>query len=204
MVSNSDKPLEPAPCRQKLKPPDIKSPRPLRHAPRSADPLTDLMSGNASGKPFGPAALQTHLDWFDKCLLSLVICLPLGTPIGLLQASPGAAQSPARRTDLGLVLHPAHQRKGYGAEALKYGVAWCFDSLGLNKVELGTFGFNGRAQRCYEGVGFVREGVRRAEHWVRGEWVDGWEYGMLRGEWEGVRGRWEEEERRVSRVVAKE
>ena len=38
---------------------------------------------------------------------------------------------------------------------------YAFGELGLNRVELETYSFNPRAQRCYEKVGFVREGVRR-------------------------------------------
>jgi len=167
------------------------------------------MSGNGSGKPFAPSNLQSQVDWFDKCLLGLVACLSApapeggaldelptsGEPIGIIQVGPGSAKSPARRTDIGIVLDKAHQDQGYGPEMIKYVLTWCFDSLGLNKVELGTFGFNVAAQKCYEKVGFVKEGVRRAESFVQGQWVDGIEYGMLRAEWEVLKVNWDEEER---------
>jgi len=160
------------------------------------------MAGNGSGKPFGPANLQSQIDWFDKCLLGLIVCLPAsaaeptvaGAPVGILQVGPGHAKTAARRTDVGLALARGHQGHGLGPEMLKYAVGWCFDSLGLNKVELGTFGFNVAAQACYDKVGFVREGVKRESDWVQGRWVDSWEYGMLRREWEVLKSKWDEEE----------
>ncbi|HLN61294.1 MAG TPA: GNAT family protein [Symbiobacteriaceae bacterium] len=51
---------------------------------------------------------------------------------------------------------------GYGTDALRLALRQAFGPLGLNRVELHVFEFNGRAIRCYEKAGFVREGVRRS------------------------------------------
>lgn len=51
--------------------------------------------------------------------------------------------------------------KGYGSEATCLILEHGFGSLGLHRIELEVYDFNPRAQRVYEKVGFVREGVRR-------------------------------------------
>lgn len=51
--------------------------------------------------------------------------------------------------------------RGYGTDALRLTLRYAFGTLGLGRVELHVFDFNTRAIRCYEKVGFVREGVRR-------------------------------------------
>jgi RimJ/RimL family protein N-acetyltransferase len=51
--------------------------------------------------------------------------------------------------------------KGYGQDALRLVLRHAFGAMNLHRVELHVFDFNERAIRCYERVGFVREGVRR-------------------------------------------
>lgn len=50
---------------------------------------------------------------------------------------------------------------GYGTEATRLILDYGFHSLNLHRIELEVYEFNPRAQRVYEKVGFVREGVRR-------------------------------------------
>ncbi len=50
---------------------------------------------------------------------------------------------------------------GYGTEATRLILDYGFRSLNLHRIELEVYEFNPRAQRVYEKVGFVREGVRR-------------------------------------------
>lgn len=57
--------------------------------------------------------------------------------------------------------NPALFGRGYGSEATRLVVAYGFTQLGLHRIELEVYDFNPRAQRVYEKVGFVREGVRR-------------------------------------------
>ncbi|MDF2629784.1 MAG: putative acetyltransferase [Symbiobacteriaceae bacterium] len=51
--------------------------------------------------------------------------------------------------------------RGYGQDALRLALRHAFTNMGLHRVELNVFAFNERAIRCYERVGFVREGARR-------------------------------------------
>jgi len=60
--------------------------------------------------------------------------------------------------------------------------------LGLNRVELETYSFNPRAQRCYQKAGFVREGIRRQALYRDGEFHDIITMGILRSEFEEGQG----------------
>ncbi|BCU82363.1 hypothetical protein JIR001_21460 [Polycladomyces abyssicola] len=51
--------------------------------------------------------------------------------------------------------------KGYGTRALRVFVDLLFQRYNLHRIQLDTFDENGRAIRCYEKCGFVREGVLR-------------------------------------------
>jgi RimJ/RimL family protein N-acetyltransferase len=53
------------------------------------------------------------------------------------------------------------------------------DELGFHRLQLEIYGFNERAMRHAERVGFVREGVRRKAYWRNAEWVDGVLYGLV-------------------------
>jgi RimJ/RimL family protein N-acetyltransferase len=51
--------------------------------------------------------------------------------------------------------------------------------LGFHRLQIEIYGFNERAMRHAERVGFVREGLRRKAYWRRGAWVDGVLYGLV-------------------------
>jgi putative acetyltransferase len=74
---------------------------------------------------------------------------------------------PASRhvADLGLMVAATHRRRGVGRALLDQAVIWA-DSVGVRKLELHVFPWNGPAIALYESFGFEREGVRRA-HYLR-------------------------------------
>jgi RimJ/RimL family protein N-acetyltransferase len=51
--------------------------------------------------------------------------------------------------------------KGYGTEALSLLLDYAFKALNLHNIQLRFYGFNKRAQRCYEKVGFKQTGISR-------------------------------------------
>ena len=84
---------------------------------------------------------------------------------------------------LGIVIgEKEYWGKGYGTEAVKTMLRYAFHELGLNRVELETYSFNPRAQRCYERAGFRREGVRRGALYRDGKFHDIIIMGILREE----------------------
>ena len=77
-----------------------------------------------------------------------------------------------------LAVHPAH--RGVGVEAARAFCRLLFDELGYHRLELEIYGFNERALRHAERVGYVREGVRRKAYRRHDEWQDGVLYGLVR------------------------
>lgn len=69
---------------------------------------------------------------------------------------------PWRTTDLSLIIGEKDAwGRGYGREAILLLLDYAFGCLSFHRVAVGVVGFNQRAIRFYEKVGFEREGVQR-------------------------------------------
>ena len=76
---------------------------------------------------------------------------------GLLRMYP-----PWRTTDLTIIIGEKEEwGKGYGLEAINLMLDYAFGYLNFHRVSIGVVGFNERAIRFYEAVGFKREGIQR-------------------------------------------
>ena len=73
--------------------------------------------------------------------------------------------------------------RGYGTDAITLAVGYGLQDLGLRRVHLLADADNTRAIRCYEKVGFVREGLLRQHRMVGGRAGDTVIMGLLRDEW---------------------
>jgi RimJ/RimL family protein N-acetyltransferase len=88
------------------------------------------------------------------------------------------------QADLGWVLHPDVEGRGYATEAVREVLRICFDDLGLRRVTAECFAANEASWRLME-----RLGMRREIHTVReslhrsGDWLDGFGYALLADEW---------------------
>ncbi|MCL2185336.1 MAG: GNAT family N-acetyltransferase [Treponema sp.] len=51
--------------------------------------------------------------------------------------------------------------KGYGTEALSLLIDYGFKALNFHSIMLKVYGFNARAKKCYEKIGFKQIGIRR-------------------------------------------
>jgi RimJ/RimL family protein N-acetyltransferase len=67
---------------------------------------------------------------------------------------------------------PEFWSRGYGKEATALTTLYAFDVLNLNRLELEVFAYNDRAVRCYEKLGFHREGARREAKYHEGSYHD--------------------------------
>jgi RimJ/RimL family protein N-acetyltransferase len=79
----------------------------------------------------------------------------------------------------GLAVHPRFRGAMVADEAARRFQRMLFGALGFHRLQLEIYGFNERAMRHAERVGFVREGVRRKAYRRRGGWVDGVLYGLV-------------------------
>jgi RimJ/RimL family protein N-acetyltransferase len=80
----------------------------------------------------------------------------------------------------GLAIHPDFRGRRLADEAARQFQRHLIFDLGFHRLQLECYGFNERAIRHAERVGFVREGVKRKAYDRHGEWVDGILFGLIR------------------------
>lgn len=88
-----------------------------------------------------------------------------------------------RKATFGIYIGDSAQRNvgiGYVATALM--LDYAFNALDLRKVSLEVVAVNHNAVRLYDNLGFVREGVRRSEYFIGGQYQDTLMYGLLKEE----------------------
>jgi RimJ/RimL family protein N-acetyltransferase len=76
------------------------------------------------------------------------------------------------------------QGKGYGTDAIRDLLAYGFNDLGLNRIQLHVFQNNKRAIKTYEKIGFVKEGVVRQGICLNREYIDVVLMSLLSLEWQ--------------------
>jgi RimJ/RimL family protein N-acetyltransferase len=87
----------------------------------------------------------------------------------------------SRIANLGaLAVLPGFQGRGLADSAARLLQRHLLFDLDYHRLQLECYGFNDRAIRHAERVGFVREGVRRKAYRRHGRWVDGVLFGLLR------------------------
>lgn len=65
--------------------------------------------------------------------------------------------------EIGISITANKQDKHYGTEAMKRIVEYGYNELNLDGFELNVYSTNPRAIRCYEKVGFIKDGVGKTE-----------------------------------------
>jgi RimJ/RimL family protein N-acetyltransferase len=79
----------------------------------------------------------------------------------------------------GLAVHPSFRGRGVADEAARALQRYLLLELGFHRLELACYGFNDRAIRHSERVGYVREGVKRKAYLRHGEWQDAVLFALL-------------------------
>ncbi len=135
-----------------------------------------------------PINLQAEEEYIDRVtrsehdLVLLIVLRETDRPIGAV----GLHQIDFRNRHacFGITLgEPSEWGKGHGTEATRLIVAHAFETLNLNRLWLQVYEYNERALRCYERVGFKKEGVLRQENYREGRYWDTLVMGILRSEW---------------------
>jgi len=89
----------------------------------------------------------------------------------------------ARHAELRIVIgEKKYWGKGLGPDVTAAIVKYGFEKLNLHKIHLGCNASDKRANRCYEKVGFVREGTIRDYHFRNGKYYNANLYSILRDE----------------------
>jgi len=78
-----------------------------------------------------------------------------------------------RATDVSVIIGEKEEwGKGYGTETILLLLNYAFRHLNFHRVAIGVVGFNERALRFWEKVGFRKEGVHRDEYYYDGKYYD--------------------------------
>jgi RimJ/RimL family protein N-acetyltransferase len=78
-----------------------------------------------------------------------------------------------RHAELGIVIgEKSHWGQGYGSDAIRALLRLAFEEMNLHRVFLRVDADNERGIRCYERVGFRREGTLRDATFRKGAYVD--------------------------------
>jgi ribosomal-protein-alanine N-acetyltransferase len=84
-----------------------------------------------------------------------------------------------KRAAIGYLVHPARWREGLATEAVSAMLDFCFDRMGLHRVEAFIQPENAASLRLVEKLGFRREGLLRDHLRVGDVWRDELVYALL-------------------------
>ena len=133
-----------------------------------------------------PISVEGTEKWFDSHIndddrfdgVIEVDGIPVGT-IGLL-----SIDSKNGKAEYYIAMgETSYKRKGIAAEASRQLLDYGFNVLDLNRIYLYTEVENTGAQKLFEKIGFVKEGVIREDLFSKGKHVDRIVYSILRKEW---------------------
>ncbi|KAJ5997939.1 hypothetical protein N7499_005664 [Penicillium canescens] len=171
------------------------------------DHTIQAMSTARLARPAHTRSSEEFVRKFHDAVLGVMICLQpeyqhrdntktssdaeafKSTPIGHLSLfnKLGQETSHHRNLTLGISLAPGFRGKGYGGEAINWGLDWAFRYAGVHRVELYSFSYNENALRLYRKLGFVEEGREREAIYHLRVWHDVVLFSMLEHEWEKLR-----------------
>jgi len=126
---------------------------------------------------YRPVDAMAHQQWWDslgKDATKVVFAIRKMTEtaiIGYVQIT--GINSVHRSAELGIRIGDDKNRgQGFGKEALRLAVEFCWNNLNLNRVQLIVFKHNHRAIGAYKAAGFKKEGILRKAAFIEGDWVD--------------------------------
>jgi RimJ/RimL family protein N-acetyltransferase len=88
-----------------------------------------------------------------------------------------------RNGEIGFVLHPDHQRRGYATETARELLRVGFEQAGLHRMIARCEPRNTASAAVMERLGMRREAHLVENEWVKGEWQSEFVYALLVREW---------------------
>lgn len=89
----------------------------------------------------------------------------------------------ARGGELGFIVPPRQQGKGYATEAARALLDWAFEEVGFHRIYARHEPRNAPSGRVLEKLGMRREAHFVENEWVKGEWQSDVLYAILDREW---------------------
>jgi RimJ/RimL family protein N-acetyltransferase len=115
-------------------------------------------------------------------VIRLAAVLPAsGTLIGDVGLTRTSAEH--RQGEIGFIIHPDHQRRGYATEASGAVLRMGFEELGLHRIIARADPRNLGSMGVMERLGMRREGHFHHNELIRGAWSDQVLYALLEEEW---------------------
>ncbi len=126
---------------------------------------------------YRPVDMMTHQQWWQglgKDPSKVVFAIrKISDPaiIGFVQIV--GINGVHRSAEIGIRIGEEKNRgQGFGAEALRLALDFCWNHLNLNRAQLTVFQHNHRAIGAYKAAGFCKEGRMRKAAFIGGNWVD--------------------------------
>ncbi|KYP94785.1 GCN5 family acetyltransferase [bacteria symbiont BFo2 of Frankliniella occidentalis] len=101
-----------------------------------------------------------------------------GIPIGVT----GFIERSDSIAEVGFILKPEFQGKGYGSESLKDIIQFALTHYQYHKLVATVTSGNEASRRTLASAGFLQEGILRKNYYLKGSWQDDWLFGLLREE----------------------
>ena len=119
-------------------------------------------SGNYFRFPLDSAQIRDHWQATSKSGSALLLCAELSGTEGFAGYGELSRFTVNQSAFLSRVLVPKNLRgQGFSVHFVHSLLGHAFGTLGLHRVELNVYEKNEAALRCYERVGFIREGLLR-------------------------------------------
>jgi len=93
-----------------------------------------------------------------------------------------------RTAEIGFIVHPDHQGRGYATEAGRVLLRIAFEDYGFHRVIGRTEARNTGSARVLAKLGMRREAHLVENEWVKGEWQSELAYAILEREWFAAKG----------------
>ena len=135
---------------------------------RSLDEVREMLASHMALSPASGVVLAVELE-------------ETGELIGHVNLSLGPPEH--RQGEIGFVLDPRHQGRGYATEAAAALLALAFETYGLHRVTGRLEPRNAASARVLERLGMRREAHLIENEWVKGEWQSELIYAVLAREW---------------------
>ncbi|RKR30203.1 GNAT family N-acetyltransferase [Arthrobacter oryzae] len=126
---------------------------------------------------WGPNTTADTKTFLETCLVAqsdpnranftLAVTVPPGDPIGSVGLSLTGG-----RGDLGYVIAPGLWGRGYATEAAESLLRFGMEELGLSEITATCRPGNVASARVLEKIGMSRNGLRKADKLIRGQWQD--------------------------------
>lgn len=169
-----------------------------------AEPALQALASNMLLRPQAPSDIDWLAGKYAKSLLGVTICLkptsesPRRTVIGTLCIGWGgiaACHVQNRNAEIGIILAKGHRGKGYGREAMAWGIDWAFRHGNLHMLHLCVFEFNTTAIEMYKSLGFEQTGKKKESFWMDRKYHDELIFCMTEDDWEKHRQKKQKEDK---------